>query len=88
MKQQDNHSPSKANSITKDPNNCVEEEPSNNEFQKIVLKMINNLKQETQKLVFDLKENMNKQLNELRENTNKKMNEIKKTIQEVEEKNL
>jgi hypothetical protein len=30
MKQQDNHSPSKANSITKDPNTCVEEEQSNN----------------------------------------------------------
>jgi hypothetical protein len=44
MKQQDNHSPSKANSITRDQNNCLEEEISNNGFQKTVVKMINNLK--------------------------------------------
>jgi hypothetical protein len=39
MKQQDNHSPSKANSTTKDPNNCVEEELSNNEIQKTIAKI-------------------------------------------------
>jgi hypothetical protein len=66
MKQQDNHSPSKANSTTKDPNTCLEEELSNNEFQKTIIKMVNNLKEETQKLVLDLKEAMNKQLNELK----------------------
>jgi hypothetical protein len=50
MKKQDNHSPSKANSTTKDSNTCVEEELSNNEFQKTIIKIINNLKEETQKL--------------------------------------
>jgi DNA-directed RNA polymerase specialized sigma24 family protein len=59
MKQQDNHAPSKANSTTEDPNTDVEEELSNNEFQKTILKMINDLKEETQKLVF---ENVNKQM--------------------------
>jgi hypothetical protein len=71
MKQQDNHSPSKASSTIKDPNTCKEEELSNNEFQKTIVKIINNLKEETQKLVFDCKENMNKQLNEIKETTNK-----------------
>jgi hypothetical protein len=71
MKQQDSHSPSKANSTTKDPNICLEEELSNNEFQKIIIKMINDLKEQTQKLVFDLKGDMNKQRNELKENTNR-----------------
>jgi hypothetical protein len=71
MKQQDNHSLSKANSTTKDPNIYVEGKLSNNEFQKTIVKMINDLKEETQKLVFDLKENVNKQLNELKENTNR-----------------
>jgi hypothetical protein len=71
MKQQKNHSLSKANSTTKDPNTCLEEEPSNNEFHKTIVKMINDLKEETQKLVFDQKEDMNKQLNDLKENTNK-----------------
>jgi hypothetical protein len=47
MKQQDNHSPSKANSITKDLNTCTEEKLSNNEIQKKTVKMINNLKEET-----------------------------------------
>jgi hypothetical protein len=60
MNQQDNHSPSKANSTSKDPNTCVEEELSNNEFQKTKVKIINDLKEETQKLVFDLNKNMNK----------------------------
>jgi hypothetical protein len=70
MKQQDNQSPSKANSTTKDSNNYVKEELPNNEFQKTIVKVINNLKEDTQKLIFDLKENVNKQLNELKENTN------------------
>jgi hypothetical protein len=46
MKEQDNRSLSKANSTTKDPNTCVEEELSSNELKKI-LKMINDLKEET-----------------------------------------
>jgi hypothetical protein len=71
MKQQDNYSPSKAYSTTKDPNTYIEEELSNNEFQKTIVNMINDLKEETQKLVFDLKKNMHKQLNELKENTNR-----------------
>jgi hypothetical protein len=32
MRQQDNRSPSKANSTSKDLNTCIEEEISNNEF--------------------------------------------------------
>jgi hypothetical protein len=36
--QQENLSPSKTNSTTKDPNTCIEEELSNNEFQKRVSK--------------------------------------------------
>jgi hypothetical protein len=71
MKQQNNHSSSKANSTTKDANTCVEEKLSNNEFQKNNRKMTNDLKEETQKLVFHLKDNMNKQLNELKDNTNR-----------------
>jgi hypothetical protein len=47
MKQKDNSSPSKANSTTKDLNTCIEEEISNIEFQKIV-RIINELKEETQ----------------------------------------
>jgi hypothetical protein len=47
MKQQDNHFPSKANSITKDPNTCIEEELSNNEFQKTI-EMTNDCNEETQ----------------------------------------
>jgi hypothetical protein len=46
MKQQDNPSPSKASSTTKDLNNCVEKDISNNEFQKATVKMINDLKEE------------------------------------------
>jgi hypothetical protein len=41
MKQQDNHSPSKANSNTKDLYNCIEEEISDIEFQKTIVRMIN-----------------------------------------------
>jgi hypothetical protein len=48
MKQQDNCFPSKANSTTKDLNNCIEEELSNTEFQKIIVRMINELKEKTQ----------------------------------------
>jgi hypothetical protein len=44
---QGNCSPSKVNSTSKDPNTCVEEEVSNNKFQKTIVKMINNLKEET-----------------------------------------
>jgi hypothetical protein len=47
MKQQDNHPPLKVNSTTKDPDTCVEEELSNKEFQKTIVKMINDLKEET-----------------------------------------
>jgi hypothetical protein len=56
-------------STTKDLNTCIEEEISNNEFQKPIVKMINDLKEETQNLVFEHKEDVNKQLNNLRENT-------------------
>jgi hypothetical protein len=38
MKQQDNCSPPKANSTTKDLNTCREEEISNKEFQKTIVK--------------------------------------------------
>jgi hypothetical protein len=38
MKQQDNRSPSKANSTTKGASTCIEEELSNNEFHKTVIK--------------------------------------------------
>jgi hypothetical protein len=59
IKQQDNCSSSKANPTTKDPNTCVEEELSNNEFQKtIIVKMTNGLREEIQKLLFDLNNNM------------------------------
>jgi hypothetical protein len=63
MKKQDKRFPSKANSTTKDLSTCIEEELLKNEFQKTIVKMIEDLKEETQKLVFDLKEIMNKQLN-------------------------
>jgi gas vesicle protein len=68
---QDNCSPSKAISTTKDLNTSTEEEISNNEFQKAIVKMINELKGEIQKLISDLKEDVNKQLNELKKNTNR-----------------
>jgi hypothetical protein len=55
MKQQDNCSPSKVNCTTKYLSTWVDEEISNNEFQKKKVKVIKNLKEETQKLVFDLK---------------------------------
>jgi hypothetical protein len=58
VKQQEKHPPSKANSTTKDINTCIEEEISNNEFQKTTVKIINDLKEETQKLVLELKEDM------------------------------
>jgi hypothetical protein len=41
-------------------NTCAEKELSNNEFQKTIVKMMNDLKEEIQKLVFDHKENMKK----------------------------
>jgi disulfide oxidoreductase YuzD len=71
MKQQNNCSPSKANAITNGLNASIEEKISNNEFQKTVVKIINDLKGEKQKIVFDFKKDMNKQLNELKENTNR-----------------
>jgi hypothetical protein len=60
MKLQDYRSPSKANPTNKDPNTWIEEKLPNNEFLKKIVKMINDLKEETQKLVFDLKEKVNK----------------------------
>jgi hypothetical protein len=44
MKQQNNHSPSKANSTTKD-HTSVEEELSNIEFQKTIIEVINDPKE-------------------------------------------
>jgi hypothetical protein len=38
MKQEDNHSPSKANTTTKDLNTSIEEEILNNEFWNTILK--------------------------------------------------
>jgi hypothetical protein len=35
----------KINSTTKDPNTCIEEQLSNNEFQKIIVKMTSKKKQ-------------------------------------------
>jgi hypothetical protein len=61
-----NHSLLKANSTTKDLNTCIQEAISNNEFQKTMVKMIHDLKEETQKLVLDLKEYVNKQRHELK----------------------
>jgi hypothetical protein len=45
MKEQENYSSSKANSTIKDIKTCIEEEISNNKYQKTILKMINNLKE-------------------------------------------
>jgi hypothetical protein len=67
MKYQDNCSPSKGNHTTKNLNTCVEEEISNTECQETIVKMINELKEETQKLVPDLKDNVNKQLGKYRQ---------------------
>jgi hypothetical protein len=55
MKEQGNHSPSKTNSTTKEPNTCIEKELLNNEFQKTTVKIFNDLKKETQKLLLNLK---------------------------------
>jgi hypothetical protein len=71
VKQHGNISPLKTNSTTKDLNNNEEEEIANIEFQKPIVKMINELKEETQKVVCELKEDMNKQLNEFKKNSNK-----------------
>jgi hypothetical protein len=46
----------KSQLLTKDLNKSVEEEISNNEFQKTIVKLSNELTEETQKLVADLKE--------------------------------
>jgi ABC-type Fe3+-citrate transport system substrate-binding protein len=71
MKQQGNSSPLKANFTTKDLNNSEEEEIANIKSPKIIVRMINELKEETQKLVSELKEDMNKQLRQLKEDSNK-----------------
>jgi hypothetical protein len=62
-------------------NNSKEEEISNIEFQKVILRIINELKEGTHNPVSELKEDMNKQVKECKENSNKQMNEIKKTTQ-------
>jgi hypothetical protein len=58
-KQQDNSSPLKSKSTTKDLNNNEEEKISNIEFQKIIVRMIDELKEEKQKLASEIKEDMN-----------------------------
>jgi ElaB/YqjD/DUF883 family membrane-anchored ribosome-binding protein len=83
MKQQNNCSPSKSYSNTKGLDNFIEKEISNVEFQKIIVIIINEVKEVTHKLVSELKEDMNKQLKELKENSNKQMNEIKKAMQDT-----
>jgi hypothetical protein len=60
MNQQGNSSPSKTNFNTKDPNSSKGEEISNIEFQKIIVGVINELKEEVQKLAYDIKEDMRK----------------------------
>jgi hypothetical protein len=55
MKEQNKSSLSKANSTTKDLNNWEEEEITNIEFHKIIVRMISELKVESQKLVSNLK---------------------------------
>jgi hypothetical protein len=55
MMQQGNSSPSKANSTTKVINKSKEKEISNIEFKKIIVRLINTLKEETHKLVIELK---------------------------------
>jgi hypothetical protein len=44
---QNNQSPSKANSTTKDPNTYIEDELSNNKIKKTIIIMINDLKEQT-----------------------------------------
>jgi hypothetical protein len=51
MKQQGNSSPTKTTSTTKELNNSEGEDISNIELQRIIIRMINNLKEETHKLV-------------------------------------
>jgi predicted transcriptional regulator len=70
LKQQGNGSPSKANSTTKDLNNREVEEMSNIESQKIIVRMISRLKEETHNLVTEIEEDISKQLNALKKNTN------------------
>jgi F0F1-type ATP synthase membrane subunit b/b' len=85
IKKQNNCSPSKSTSTTKDLNNSEKKEISNIDFQKKPERMINKLKEETQKIVYALKEDMNKQLKELKKNSNKQISEIKKTLQDIKE---
>jgi DNA anti-recombination protein RmuC len=56
------------------------EEISNIECQKIIVRMINEPKEETHKLGSEIKEEMNKQLKELKEKSAKQIYEIKKTM--------
>jgi hypothetical protein len=49
-----------SNSITKGLNACTEEEIATTDFQKAIIKMINELKEESQKLISDLKDDVNK----------------------------
>jgi uncharacterized coiled-coil DUF342 family protein len=81
MKEQNNCFSTKANSITKDISTSTE--ISNNESQKTIVKMINEIKEELQNLS-DLKEDMIN--NYMRLNRIKKqMNGIKKTVQDMKE---
>jgi uncharacterized protein (UPF0305 family) len=65
MKQQGNSSHSKATSTAKYLNNSEKEEISNIDLQKIIVRKINDLKEEMHKQVSEFKEIMNKQLKEL-----------------------
>jgi hypothetical protein len=58
-------------SKSQDLNKSEEKEISNSEFQKLIVRIINELREETYMLVLELKEDMNKQLKELKENSNK-----------------
>jgi hypothetical protein len=71
MKQQGNSFPLMANSTTKDLNNREAKEIANFEFQKIIVGMTKELKEEAQKLMYELKDDMNKPLKELKENSNR-----------------
>jgi hypothetical protein len=57
--------------MTKDLNKSEEEEISNIKVQNIIVRMINEWKEETHKLVSELKKKMNKQLKKLKENSSK-----------------
>jgi F0F1-type ATP synthase membrane subunit b/b' len=63
--------PVKSQLYHEDLNNSEEKETSNIDFKKIVVSMINELKEETQKLVSDIKQDMNKELQNLKETSNR-----------------